>query len=199
MTAFEHIGEVIEASTIHFLSQALQNPETGERQSPRLGRLVKARGEENGLYILGVVSHVETRSMDGVHRPVALNLTRRELREQQPQIFDLLSLEFRALIVGYWEKGIYYQHFPPYPPQIHDFTFACNSDEVIRFSERLFCLRNLIEAPGVHDEVVAAFIRQIWEVRGRDSEFLLKAGQELAYLLKDQYERLRSIAARLQL
>ncbi len=198
ITVSEHVGEVIEANSSSFLSQALQDPQTGEKQAPRLGSLLKAHNESTGLQILGVVSQVTTRSADSVHRPVALNLTRQQLREQQPQIFDLLSLEFEAVVVGYWEKGLYYQHFPPYPPQIHDFTYLCNPEESIRFSDRLFCLRNLLETPGVHDEVVAAFIKGLWLVRKQDPAFLLVAGRELAHLLKDQYERLRSIAARLQ-
>lgn len=193
----EHVGEVIEASSSMFLSQALQDPQTGEKYSPRLGALIKVHNESTGLEIFGVVSEISTRSADSVHRPVALNLTRQELREQQPQIFDLLSLEFEAIIVGYWEKGLYYQHFPPYPPQIHDFTYLCSQEESMRFSDRLFCLRNLLETPSVHDEVIAAFIKGLWLTRKQDPAFLLSAGRELAHLLKDQYERLRSIVARL--
>jgi hypothetical protein len=105
ITVSEHVGEVIEANSSSFLSQALQDPQTGEKQAPRLGSLLKAHNESTGLQILGVVSQVTTRSADSVHRPVALNLTRQQLREQQPQIFDLLSLEFEAVVVGYWEKG----------------------------------------------------------------------------------------------
>lgn len=198
LTRASHIGEVIASSTSLFVSQALQDPETGERHPPHLGSLVKAHHEISGLQILGIVCQVESNSLDGVHRPVALQLTRQELREQQPQIFDLLHLEFQALIVGYWEKGRYYQSFPPYPPQIHDFTYLCANEEIIRFSERLFFLRNLLETPGIHDEITAAFLRQAWQARAKQGDFLLNAGRELAALLKEDYDRLRSIVSRLQ-
>jgi hypothetical protein len=195
----QHIGEVIEASISHFLSQALQNPETGERHPPPLGSLIKAHNEMTGQSILGVVAQIETRSADQLHRPVALNLTRQELKEQQPQIFDLLSLEFQAVIVGYCEKNTFYQSFAPYPPQIHDFTYLCSNEEILSFSADLFCLRHLLETPSVHDEVIAAFIRALWQARKQEPQFILTAGRELAASLKDQYERLRSIALRLQI
>lgn len=192
------IGEVVGASTSEFIGQVLQIPDLDWRQVPPLGALVRADSESLEARVLGVVCQVETTGLDGVHRPLALNLTRQQLREQQPQIFDLLTTRFTALTVGYLEAGTFYQYFPAYPPQIHDFVSVCPPAEVSRFTDRLFCLRTLLQHPASSDEVIAAFLRQSHRARGQDRDFLIAAGRQLSALLKDNYDRLASILQRLE-
>lgn len=194
-----HMGEVIEANTQQFKAQVLRNARGTEwARVPALGALVRVHCQETNTQVLGVVCQVETTGVDSVHRPVALNLTREQLRQQQPQIFDLLRTDFLAVTAGFIDKGIYFQYFPPYPPQIHDFAFRCSDEEVKRFTDRLFCLRTLLANPAVNDEVVAAFVRQAQRCRVGDADFLLRAGRELSGLLKDNYERLSGILLRIQ-
>jgi hypothetical protein len=194
-----HMGEVIEANTQQFKAQVLRSERGTEwGRVPALGALVRVDCQETGTQVLGVVCQVETTGIDSVHRPVALNLTREQLRQQQPQIFDLLRTDFLAVTAGFIEKNAYFQYFPPYPPQIHDFAFSCSDEELQRFTERLFCLRTLLANPAVNDEVVAAFLRHAQRCRTRDNAFLLRAGRELSSLLKDNYDRLSGILLRLQ-
>lgn len=194
-----HMGEVIEANTQQFKAQVLRNERGTEwARVPALGALVRVDCQETHTQVLGVVCQVETTGVDSVHRPVALNLTREQLRQQQPQIFDLLRTDFLAVTAGFIDKGTYFQYFPPYPPQIHDFAFSCSDEEVKRFTDRLFCLRTLLANPAVNDEVVAAFVRHAQHCRAGDTDFLLRAGRELSGLLKDNYERLSGILLRIQ-
>lgn len=196
------IGEIVAASTAAFTAQVLQSsefaPDLDWKRVPPLGSLVRIASESVPAQVLGVVCHVETTGLDGVHKPLALNLSRQQLREQQPQIFDLLTTRFEALTVGYLEQGVFYQYYPAYPPQIHDFAHLCSDEELVRFTERLFCLRTLLQHPASSDEVIAAFLRQSHRARKREREFLIAAGRQLSGLLKDNYDRLASILQRLE-
>ncbi len=197
-TTSHRIGEIIAASTGQFTAQVLQSPELDWSRVPPLGSLVRVSSESVAAQVLGVVCQVETTGLDGVHRPLALNLSRQQLREQQPQIFDLLTTRFEAITVGYIEQNTFYQYYPAYPPQIHDFTELCQAEEVRRFTDRLFCLRTLLTHSESNDEVIAAFLRQSYRARGREREFLVSAGRQLSALLKDNYDRLASILQRLE-
>ena len=196
----QQIGEIIEASTTHFTAQ------TFEKQTealtipipPSFGSFVRSHSEEMGIDILGVVYNVTTGSIDGTHHPTALNLSRQQLREQQPQIFDLLKTNFSAVIIAYVEKRTYFQFLPPYPPQIHDFVYTCSETEVSRVTDRLFFLRTLLNTPGIHDELIAATLRLSYRARGNDRLFVVEAGRELANLLKDNYDRLTAILQRVE-
>lgn len=196
-TALLRIGEIVAASTSEFTAQVLQTEALDWQQVPPLGSLVRAESESLPAGVLGIVCHVETTGLDGVHRPLALNLTRQQLKEQQPQIFDLLTTRFTALTVGYLEAGCFYQHYPDYPPQIHDFVQRCSDAELARFTDRLFCLRTLLGHPASSDEVIAAFLRHSHRAHGHQHKFLVDAGRQLSGLLKDDYERLASILHRL--
>lgn len=194
------IGEVIEAATSECKAQALKanRNQLDWAQVPPLGSFVRIASDENPIEILGVVYKVESGALDTAHRPTALNLTRQQIREQQPQIFDLLKTDFSMILIGYIEKRTYHQFLPPFPPQIHDFVYLCDKEEVIRITERFFFLRTLLTAPASSDELVAATLRLSYQARQQDRHFLLKAGRETASLLKDNYDRLTAILQRIQ-
>jgi hypothetical protein len=194
------LGEVVQSATTHFVAQALRPPEAGLTmpKAPPFGAFVRAVLEEEALEVYGLVYHVETTSIDAVHRPMALNLSRQELREQQPQIFGLLRTDFSVVVTGYREDGCFQQYLPPFPPMVHDFVYACEPDEVAALTERLDFLRTLItfrQAPT--DELVASCLRQAFRLRGGDREFLMGAGRALTNLLKNDYDRLSAIMDRL--
>lgn len=194
------IGEVISATTSEFLAQCLK-PETEALtlpQAPPFGSFVKVECEELKLSVLGVVYNVQTGSIDSVHHPTALNLTRQELREQQPQIFDLLKTDFSTIIIGYKNLNKIFEYLPPHPPQIHDFVYICSKEEVKQITENLIFLRTILNTGNAPiEELVSACLRHANIVRDFDRLFMLKAGRELSNLLKDNYDRLNSIINRL--
>jgi hypothetical protein len=154
--------------------------------------------EERNVETYAIVYHSTTAPIDNVHRARALGLSRQQLREEQPQIFEMLKTEFRAVIVGYREGRSTCQYLPPYPPQVHDLVFACTSPETSRFYQGLDFLRTLLQLSGAPtDELVAAALRQGYVAQGRSREWLLRAGREVSLLLKDDYDRLGAIVRRL--
>ncbi|NEO82868.1 MAG: hypothetical protein F6J87_01210 [Spirulina sp. SIO3F2] len=201
----EQMGEVIETSTIGFLAQCLE-PETLDfPKMPPFGSWVQATDEESGNQVLAVVTHVTTSPIDSVHRARALGLSLAQLREEQPQIFAMLKTEFQAAIVGFMtDEGDrptkIWQYLPPRPPQIHQAVYCCVPNTVLQFSEELNFLRTLLQVSNVPTEaLVAAALREIFQLRRGDRAWLVNAGRTLGVLLKDDYDTLRYILAQVHL
>ncbi|NJN59814.1 MAG: hypothetical protein HC879_21165 [Leptolyngbyaceae cyanobacterium SL_5_9] len=202
-----YIAEVIETATTEFLAQCLEPEDLSFAAMPPFGSWVKAADEESGNQIYAVVYHVTTSPIDSIHRARALGLSLQDLREQQPQIFAMLKTEFRAAIAGFQPRrtssngygngtlsDTIYQHLPPRPPQIHQAVYYCESEEVVRFSEKLDFLRTLLQVRNAPVEsLAAAAIREIYQLRQGDRTWLVQAGRSLSILLKDDYDRLRVI------
>jgi len=206
-----HIAEVIETSTTEFLAQCLEPEDLSFPAMPPFGSWVKAYDEEAANQIYGVVYHATTSPLDSVHRARALGMSLDDLREQQPQIFAMLKTEFRVAIVGFVpmeksrrkNKGMVlsdrsYQHLPPRPPQVHQAVHRCDANEVVSFTEELDWLRTLLQVSGVPTEsLAAAAIREVYNLRDLDRDWLVRAGRMVSVLLKDDYDRLRMILAQI--
>ncbi len=202
-----HIGEVIETTTIQYTAQCLEPEDLKFPQMPPFGSWVKSFDEESGNKIFSVVTYVTTTPIDSVHRARALGLSLAELREQQPQIFAMLKTEFKAAIVGYempalngngQGRGKVYQYLPPRPPQIHQGVYHCEASEVINFTEELDFLRTLLQVKDIPVEsLIAAVIREAYRIRQANRAWLVQVGRTLSVLLKDDYDRLRFILSQI--
>ncbi|MBD2666111.1 hypothetical protein B6N60_01794 [Richelia sinica FACHB-800] len=200
-----HFAEVIETATTEFLAQCLEPEDLSFPAMPPFGSWVCAVDEESGNQVYGVVYHVTTTPIDSVHRAVALGLSLQTLREEQPQIFAMLKTEFRAAIVGFVQPAAVtghrpkiYQYLPPRPPQIHQAVYRCEPEAIIQFTQELDFLRTLLlinSAPV--ESLAAAAIREVYQLRQADREWLIKAGRNLSVLLKDDYDRLRFILSQI--
>lgn len=205
-----HIAEVIETATTEFLAQCLEPEELNFPTMPAFGSWVKSEDEQSGNLVYGVVYYATTVPIDSVHRARAIGMSLDQLREQQPQIFAMLKTEFRAAIVGFksaeelngsrGESGKVYQYIPPRPPQIHQAVYFCESEEVIRFSEKLDFLRTLLQLSDAPvDALVAATIREIYQLRKADRNWLVQAGRNMSVLLRDDYDRLKIILGQIHI
>ena len=199
-----YIAEVIETATTEFLAQCLEPKELDFPMMPAFGTWVKSQDEQSQNMIYGVVYYATTLPVDSVHRARALGMSLPELREQQPQIFAMLKTEFRAAIVGFSSKenlngsqagnSTIYQYIPPRPPQIHQGVYLCEPKEIIRFSDQLDFLRTLLQLSNAPvDALVAATIREIYQLRKADRNWLVQAGRNMSVLLRDDYDRLKII------
>ncbi len=199
-----HIAEVIETATTEFLAQCLEPEDLSFPVMPPFGSWVRSVDEESGNQVYAVVYHATTMPIDSIHRARALGLSLQELREQQPQIFAMLKTEFRAAIVGFEQtldrrsNQTVYQYLPPRPPQIHQAVHLCEPEVIIQFSEQLDFLRTLLQVNGAPVEaLIAAAIREVYQLRKAEREWLVRAGRTLSVLLKDDYDRLRFILSQI--
>ncbi len=202
----DHIAEVTETATTEFLAQCLEPVDLAFPVMPPFGSWVKAKEEDSGNVIFAVVYHVTASPIDSLHRAQALGLSLQELREQQPQIFAMLKTEFRAAIVGFQippmagKSTLIYHHLPPRPPQIHQAVLYCSPSEIVEFTEKLDFLCTLLQLTAAPVEaLVAATLREVYQLRKGDRAWLVQAGRMLSLLLKDDYDRLQLILSQIYL
>jgi hypothetical protein len=228
LPAEEILGEIIEASTTRFLAQCprqkLHKPpafgafvrilppgsvapasqDSIPSEDPFADPVLPVPGSlpsgmpEGTLYAL--VCAASTGSAEPGRRPTAYGLDEQQLRAEQPQIFDLLATEFAALHIGFAEGERVRPYLPPYPPRLHAFVTACSPGEVCALTAAPDFLRFLLAAPGEAgaDELIAASLRHAYRCRNADFTFLVRAGKQLAGLLRDDPDRLTAILHKLE-
>ncbi len=152
--------------------------------------------------VYALVYGANTASLEPNRRPSALGFEdEEEMRKRQPQIFELLRTEFSGLLIAYSEGGDkpLRRHLPPLPPRIHSRVYPCTPGETMALTEDLSFLRSILLPSGgalagvPSDELAAACLRQARESHPDDQAFLLRAGQTLAKLMANDYERLQAI------
>jgi hypothetical protein len=185
------IGEIIETETTRFVAESftLHRP-------PALGQLVCAE-TDGGAQVYGAVCYGTTASPDPGRRAVRRStdsIYDEAIYREHPQLQRTLRTEFTARLVGYAQGECIYHYLPPQPPALHYSVRTCTPDQVRTFTERLTYLRLLLDAPEIATEhLLAAHIRQMYQVRGNDDEWLGAAAREVAGLLKSDYERLMTV------
>jgi hypothetical protein len=153
---------------------------------------------DGALYAL--VYAAATGSAEPGRRPAAYGLAEKELRAEQPQIFDLLATHFEALPVGYAHQGRVRANLPPRPPRLHAFVYSCSHAEVCALTDTPDFARRLLSMPGLAnpDELLATCLRESYLCRDNDFAFLVRIGQQLANLLRDNPERLTALLRSLE-
>ena len=194
------IGEVLSSSIMGFVAEAWTDEHSHARgMMPAFGSFIKSHSEERKISVFAVVYDIVTGPSDQLHKPTALRMSRAQLRQEQPQIFSLLKTEWHAAVVGYKQSGRCITRLPPFPPEVHDFVFFPSQDELLDLSENLEYLRMLNNTPGVpYDELMAATIRSAASARHDEYEYLVAAGRHISRLLRDDYDRLGHILAKIR-
>lgn len=192
----KRVGEIVEASTSSFVAQCYEL-----YRIPPLGSLVKTGGKAEETY--GIVYHASTGSLEPGRRPIARgkDATSEEgIYSDNPQLTQLLSSEFSALIVGHRRNDKVYQYLPPSPAQIHGFVYSCSPEELREFGQSFDFLNILLNAqvPIATEELVAAALRCMGEAQDNTGAFLVSAGKELAVLLGGEFNRLKAILGRIK-
>lgn len=197
----ERIGEIIESSTTRFTAGAYALLE-----APPFGSLVRAVTRSEAMAIYGLVFEIRTGSREPGGRAVVRgrtytgrNLYDEEIYFEHPDLAEVLQTEFSAITVGFSEGGTIYQYLPPQPPPVHYSVYECDAAELARFSESSDFFRGVLFAAQIpSDELIAATIRSVARARPDGRDYLVRAGRELAGLLKDDYDRLTALLRRIR-
>ncbi|NWG22000.1 MAG: hypothetical protein HXY39_16965 [Chloroflexi bacterium] len=195
------IAEVIESTSTGFTAGAYEL-----LAAPPFGALVRAQARAEGMAIYGLVYDIRTGSKEPGGRALVRGRTYAgrelydaEIYHEHPDLAEVLQTEFSAITVGFVADGRIYQYLPPQPPPVHYSVYECVPEEVARFSQATDFFRTVLFAyqiPG--DEVLAAAIRAAARAHRDDRAFLVRAGREVATLLKDDYDRLTAILRRIR-
>ncbi len=209
------IAEVVSSSVTNIVAQTLASDQIEALESKkksrnepaanqiwegaRFGSFVRISCESADLECFAVVHDVVTGPIDGVHRPSAFGLNREQLLLEQPQIFALLRTDLHATIVGYKKGRSAFQHLPPRPPEVHDFVYEANEEDIEAITRDFEFLRLLAAVKNVPaDELLAAAVREAYLRSGEEKAFLLKAGQAFAQMFRSDYERLVSVLRKIR-
>jgi hypothetical protein len=184
------IGEIVDTSVAEFVAQACKLNE-----APPFGAFVKVTVPERTVY--GVVYAIHTGSLEPGGRAVLRGrdgMRDGEIFDQNPDLEQLLRTELSALIVGFSEDGALRSYLPPSPPPLHWSVTECDSSETAALTTRLDYLRTILSASDAPvDALLAANVRLAGAAHPDESAFRLRAGRELATLLKHDYPRLTAI------
>ncbi len=184
------IAEVIESCSTEIRAECWEL-----EISPPLGAMVRIASAPVSF---ALVYQISTQSLDPGRCPVAYGKTEEELRREQPQIFELLKTEFKAILIGHQTGEQIHPILPPQPPRIHSFVCLSRPEEARGLTARPEYLRRLLCAPLPSvDELIVACTRQLLAVHPDKIAFLLAVGKELASLLAEDYERLKAILRRI--
>ncbi len=188
-------GEVVEASTREFTAQCFDL-----FQPPPLGSLVKT-GDE-GKETFAIVCEAATTSIDPSRKPIALGkeaAAEEAIYRDHPQLAQLLRTDFRALVVGYRERGAIRQYLPALPARVHSFVYLCQDEEVKEFTSSLDFLALVADGQVPNrDEVLGAFLRAASKTQQEPEGFLIHSGKVLAALMARDTTRLNSLLKRIR-
>ncbi len=196
------VGEVVETSLTAYFAQTyeLDNP-------PPFGGLVRVKDKSGRCLIYGAVYHIATGGLDPGRRAI-VRTPDNEARPvdegvyaANPQLNRLLRTEFGVVVLGCRKfdsagapSPISYI-FPDYPPPLHYSVSLCAEEELVEFTESPHYLRTLLQSEKVPiEELTAALLRRGCEARGSTGRlWLVDTARQLARLLRDDYDRLRTI------
>ena len=193
-TKNNNFAEVVESSLDHLTAQCWQ-----WNTFPTFASLVQIQTPEETS--VGIVTSIQTGSIESGRTPFAYQKTEEELYAQQPQIFEFLKTTFVVHIIGYHDKNHdQFMHLlPNHPSKIHAFVkeaekeLASNALSNLHFLHILFSGASTI--PYL-DELLLALIKNNKHVF--KPEILDAFSQQFSLLTGNDYRRLKLFFMRLE-
>jgi hypothetical protein len=187
-------AETIESCLNNFLAQCWQWDDF-----PEFGSLVEVNS--GNQKILGVVTQVQTGSMDPMRYPFAYQKTEKELLSEQPQIFEFLKTTFRVQVVGFEVDNKVFYTLSKTPCKIHAFVQNANTQTIKNFFSKpnylnlLFAFESQI--PNL-DELLLALLQHQASNKLLDSQKLDSFCQTFSLLTGNDYRRLKLFLKRIE-
>jgi len=188
------LGEIIESNTNEFITQCYDL-----YSAPPLGTIVKASQSDS---VFGIVSYSQTLGLDPTRRPIPRGKyldDESEIYSANPQLNQLLTTEFKSIIVGHHYQGEIKLFLSPTPPKIHSFVNKSSHEDIIKFSQHIEFLEPIINSNQPQsDDIVVSFIKYAYD-EINDNRFIKESSRKLASMLKHDTYRLNSILRKLKL
>lgn len=186
-------AEVIESKLTHVTAQCWQWD-----TMPTFGSLVAIPG--NTFTLIGIVSSIETGSMDPMRYPFPYQKTEEELKREHPQIFDFLKTIFTVTLIGYQsDAGACLYATPPVPSKIHSFVYPLETENFQAFfakSDFLPLLFAAPETPHLVDELFLALMNELAQQGMLTPERFEEYYHTFSLLTGNDYRRLKLLMQR---
>lgn len=182
------IGRVLRASTVGFAVGSRVN----QLSTPAFGSLVRAEPIGGGESIYGLIYDMVISDDPLVQRLVMAESPPPAVIEDQ-RSNRLLPIEMSVLAVGYELNGELTHALPPRPPLNLDPVYLLNdARDVTDFTMEAGYLRLILRNAGAVpvDQLLVAHVRQTFALRGNDHGWALAIIDELAALLRSDYDLL---------
>lgn len=183
------IGRVLRASTVGFAVGC----QVSQLSLPAFGSLVRAQPIEAREAIYGLIYDMHIDDDPLVRRLVLAEDPNPELIDDQRRN-RMLPVEMSVLAVGYTLDGQLRYGLPPRPPLTLDPVHLCLEPADVRaFTDSLAYLRLVLRAADSNvpvDQLLVAHVLSIYQLRGRDMEWVTRVVTELVELLRSDYEGL---------
>lgn len=165
---------------------------------PAFGSLVCVQ-EKTGL-VFGLVSNLQTGSMDPQRYPFPYQKTEDELRTQHPQIFEFLKTTFDVCIVGHRpSNGLLSYTLPSFPAKIHSFVAPATAQQMHQFFTNPAFLSLLFanQNTGPHlDDVLLAMFNLMAQHELLTAQRFEQYYHTFSLLVGNDYRRLKLLLAR---
>jgi hypothetical protein len=210
------VGRVLQASTTR-LTVGCQPSIAAQNQAiPAFGSLVKAAGPalsppgeaEGQAVTYGLVHNVAVEDDLFVRQLVAAGMddevyiADQRQRRQVPVIVEVLLVGFCSPLLSADAATTEPRYYlPPQPPTTLDKVYACDSDEIVRFTARHDWLSTILATPDIAvDALIPAALRAAAQARPADQReaYLVATGRELARLLAQDPIRLDRVLRQLE-
>ena len=119
--------------------------------------------------------------------------TAREIFAEHPHIQPLLRTHLTLVSCGHASGVAFRPVVPPSPPPLLAIVEACGAEEVVRATGDAGFLAMLVASPECDDAVLTAAIRSAADSAEDRRGYIVKAGKELARLLRAEPSRLTTI------
>lgn len=199
MTAIE-IGRLLRANTTGFVVGC----KVSQLNTPAFGSLVRVPLDDD-TQIYGLIHDIHIDD-DGLVRQLVTAEGVDETVIADNRMNRNIPVEMSGLVVGYRQGpqngGRIFHLLPPRPPLSLDVIYACEDDELCRFTSagRFGYFRHILRATDLPvGELLAAHIRQAYAIHRASGnlEWIDRATQELITLLRDDYPTLMSVLSAL--
>lgn len=159
---------------------------------PQFGSLVTIMTPERTLF--GIVSQIQTGSLDPLRTPFPFGKTEEELLKEQPQIFAFLKTTFICTVVGYEEHNTLVYQWPSEPPKIHAFIHRACDEQYKRFfsgEQYIHLLFGSAASLPSLDELLLALLHQRARRNLLSQEKLTQFVELFSLLTGNDYRRLK--------
>lgn len=183
----QEIGRILRASTAGFAVGC----RVSQLNLPAFGGLVRAQpvDEREAIYGLIYDMHIDD---DPLVRRLVLTDAPPESVINDQRDNRLLPIEMSVLAIGYQFQGHIQHGLPPRPPlNLDPVELVANPADVRQFTDHLSYLRLILRAAGGNipiDQLLAAHIANVYEIRDHDAIWALQVIDELITQLRSNYD-----------
>lgn len=159
---------------------------------PQFGALVTITTPDRTFF--GIVSQIQTGSLDPARTPFPFGKTEEELAKEQPQIFAFLKTTFACTVVGYEENNTLNYQWPPEPPKIHAFIHRASDEHYRRFfagEQYIHPLFGSAASLPSLDELLLALLKQLAHRNLLTQEKINQFVEHFSLLTGNDYRRLK--------